>query len=113
MIQTQAKDSDPTDVENNSAQKPLLLPQDSSDKQVNITVTSMDSALSNSDNCSDIELENIHKNTVTIDSSASSKNPKSPLASDPATTVRRPATPPPPPENPNSTASPGRDAKTE
>lgn len=112
MIQTQPKDSDPSDVENNSAQKPLLLPQDSSDKQVNITVTSMDSALSNSDNCSDIELENIHKNTVTIDSSsASSKNPKSPLASDPATTVRRPATPPP--ENPNSTASPGRDAKTE
>lgn len=53
-------------MENSAAEKPLL-PQDSSDKQVNMTVTSMDSALSNSDNCSDIEMENIHKTTTVTD----------------------------------------------
>lgn len=63
MVSNQLKESDPTDVEKSAAEKPLLqLPQDCSDKQVNMTVTSMDSALSNSDNCSDIEMENIqHK----------------------------------------------------
>ncbi|XP_037944560.1 chloride channel protein 2-like [Teleopsis dalmanni] len=43
-------------------EKPLL-PDATSDKQVNTTVTSMDSALSNSDNCSDIEMENIKTQT--------------------------------------------------
>jgi len=41
-----------------SVEKPLLSPN-ASDKAVDMTITSMDSALSNSDNCSDIELENI------------------------------------------------------
>ncbi|XP_061402384.1 chloride channel protein 2-like, partial [Musca vetustissima] len=62
VITNQLKDN-PLDVEKSAAEKPLL-PQDSSDKQVNMTVTSMDSALSNSDNCSDIEMENIHKTTT-------------------------------------------------
>lgn len=46
-----------------SAEDPLLpkRPGDTfSDKKVNNTITSMDSALSNSDNCSDIELDNIN-----------------------------------------------------
>ncbi|XP_055592934.1 chloride channel protein 2-like isoform X2 [Uranotaenia lowii] len=48
-----------------SAEDPLL-PKDSySDKKVNTTITSMDSALSNSDNCSDIELEHTTKYTST------------------------------------------------
>lgn len=65
MVQVQLKDDDncADDVEKTNGSKPLLLPQDYSDKQVNVTVTSMDSALSNSDNCSDIELENIQKTT--------------------------------------------------
>ncbi|XP_034488307.1 chloride channel protein 2-like isoform X1 [Drosophila innubila] len=41
-----------------AVEKPLLSPS-ASDKAVNITITSMDSALSNSDNCSDIEMEHI------------------------------------------------------
>ncbi|XP_075145650.1 chloride channel protein 2 isoform X3 [Haematobia irritans] len=123
VIQNQLKDTDPTDVENSSAQKPLLTPQDSSDKQVNVTVTSMDSALSNSDNCSDIELENIHKTSVssslsasvspspTIDSSNnSSTKPISPLAKE--HTIRRKS--PPPPENPKTTTeSPSRETTKE
>uniref|UniRef100_A0A1B0G9E3 Chloride channel protein n=1 Tax=Glossina morsitans morsitans TaxID=37546 RepID=A0A1B0G9E3_GLOMM len=65
VVQVQLKDDDncADDVEKTNGSKPLLLPQDYSDKQVNVTVTSMDSALSNSDNCSDIELENIQKTT--------------------------------------------------
>lgn len=38
--------------------EPLLLLQN--DHKVNTTVTSLDSALSNSENCSDIELDSIH-----------------------------------------------------
>ncbi|XP_055373776.1 chloride channel protein 2 isoform X2 [Condylostylus longicornis] len=38
---------------------PLLQPKNS-DKQVNLTITSMDSALSNSENCSDIELDSLN-----------------------------------------------------
>ncbi|XP_073840557.1 chloride channel protein 2 isoform X3 [Musca autumnalis] len=89
VIQNQLKDN-PLDVESSAAEKPLL-PQDSSDKQVNMTVTSMDSALSNSDNCSDIEMENIHKNpttTATTDNkisntttTATSENPNSTTSS--------------------------------
>lgn len=41
--------------------EPLLMQLQQSDKKVNNTITSMDSALSNSDNCSDIELDNIQK----------------------------------------------------
>uniref|UniRef100_A0A1I8P550 Uncharacterized protein n=1 Tax=Stomoxys calcitrans TaxID=35570 RepID=A0A1I8P550_STOCA len=117
VITNQLKDTDPTDVENSSAEKPLLTPppQDSSDKQVNMTVTSMDSALSNSDNCSDIELENIHKTTSSSSSSpspttelTSNARPISPLARE--TSPRRKS---PPPENPNSTDSPSRDATKE
>ncbi|KAL9890915.1 chloride channel protein 2 isoform X7 [Glossina fuscipes] len=65
VVQVQLKDDNDCadDVEKTNGSKPLLLPQDYSDKQVNVTVTSMDSALSNSDNCSDIELENIQKAT--------------------------------------------------
>jgi chloride channel 2 len=41
--------------------EPLLAHNNnSSDKKVNSTITSMDSALSNSDNCSDIELDNVN-----------------------------------------------------
>lgn len=81
VIQNQLKDSDPLDIENTSAEKPLLSSQDCSDKQVNMTITSMDSALSNSDNCSDIEMENIPKSTNTP------STPISPLAAtDPSST---------------------------
>ncbi|KAL7728340.1 hypothetical protein ACLKA6_007437 [Drosophila palustris] len=41
-----------------AVEKPLLSPS-ASDKAVDMTITSMDSALSNSDNCSDIEMEHI------------------------------------------------------
>ncbi|XP_032593473.1 chloride channel protein 2 isoform X3 [Drosophila grimshawi] len=41
-----------------TVEKPLLSPS-ASDKAVNMTITSMDSALSNSDNCSDIEMEHM------------------------------------------------------
>jgi chloride channel 2 len=40
--------------------EPLLLHNNNSDKKVNNTITSMDSALSNSDNCSDIEVDNVN-----------------------------------------------------
>lgn len=55
----------PRDEELNSdskpaAEKPLLAVSPSaSDKAVDMTITSMDSALSNSDNCSDIEMEHL------------------------------------------------------
>ena len=45
-----------------SADDPLLIKHDESHNKVNSTVTSMDSALSNSDNCSEIELEHIKYN---------------------------------------------------
>ncbi|KAH8295333.1 hypothetical protein KR018_010061 [Drosophila ironensis] len=51
-----------------AVEKPLL-PANTSDKAVDMTITSMDSALSNSDNCSDIEMEHIKhtdKDTVTL-----------------------------------------------
>ncbi|KRK03893.1 chloride channel protein 2 isoform X5 [Drosophila yakuba] len=51
-----------------AVEKPLLS-TNSSDKAVDMTVTSMDSALSNSENCSDIEMEHIKhtdKGTVTL-----------------------------------------------
>ncbi|XP_067615142.1 chloride channel protein 2 isoform X3 [Eurosta solidaginis] len=64
-VQTQTKDD--LEADHCSAQeKPLLkLPfqntlHTTSDKEVNTTVTSMDSALSHSDNCSDIEMEQIN-----------------------------------------------------
>ncbi|XP_051864173.1 chloride channel protein 2 isoform X3 [Drosophila albomicans] len=41
-----------------AVEKPLLSPS-ASDKAVDMTITSMDSALSNSDNCSDIEMEHM------------------------------------------------------
>lgn len=41
-----------------AVEKPLLSAS-ASDKAVDMTITSMDSALSNSDNCSDIEMEHI------------------------------------------------------
>ncbi|XP_068155980.1 chloride channel protein 2 isoform X2 [Drosophila tropicalis] len=46
-----------------TVEKPLLSPTSigGSDKAVDMTITSMDSALSNSDNCSDIEMESISK----------------------------------------------------
>ncbi|KQS39236.1 chloride channel protein 2 isoform X1 [Drosophila erecta] len=51
-----------------AVEKPLLS-TNSSDKAVDMTVTSMDSALSNSENCSDIEMEHIKhtdKGTVSL-----------------------------------------------
>ncbi|XP_030373588.1 chloride channel protein 2 isoform X2 [Scaptodrosophila lebanonensis] len=48
-----------------SVEKPLLMPN-ASDKAVDMTVTSMDSALSNSDNCSDIELEHMKTEKTAI-----------------------------------------------
>lgn len=49
-----------------------------SDKKVNNTITSMDSALSNSDNCSDIELDNIKfisdKNSTTTNNNINNNN---------------------------------------
>lgn len=49
-----------------------------SDKKVNNTITSMDSALSNSDNCSDIELDNIKfisdKNSTTTNNNNINNN---------------------------------------
>ncbi|XP_058984503.1 chloride channel protein 2 isoform X7 [Musca domestica] len=102
VISNQLKDN-PLDVENSAAEKPLL-PQDSSDKQVNMTVTSMDSALSNSDNCSDIEMENIHKTTTVTDTA---KTCNTTTTTSPLTITS---------DNPNSTtSSPGHqsDSKAE
>lgn len=43
-----------------AVEKPLLaVSPNASDKAVDMTITSMDSALSNSDNCSDIEMEHL------------------------------------------------------
>lgn len=42
-------------------EEPLI--NNSSNKHVNNTISSMDSALSNSDNCSDIELGHVHVDT--------------------------------------------------
>ncbi|XP_017062191.1 chloride channel protein 2 isoform X7 [Drosophila ficusphila] len=62
-----------------AVEKPLLS-TNTSDKAVDMTVTSMDSALSNSENCSDIEMEHIKhtdKGTVslTIPPQESNQNP--------------------------------------
>uniref|UniRef100_W8B1A3 Chloride channel protein 2 n=1 Tax=Ceratitis capitata TaxID=7213 RepID=W8B1A3_CERCA len=62
VVQNQLKDDIEAD-HCSAAEKPLLTttltPHATSDKEVNTTVTSMDSALSHSDNCSDIEMEHI------------------------------------------------------
>ncbi|XP_054092106.1 chloride channel protein 2 isoform X7 [Zeugodacus cucurbitae] len=64
VVQTQIKDDIEAD-HGSAVEKPLLAPplplspHATSDKEVNTTVTSMDSALSHSDNCSDIEMEHI------------------------------------------------------
>ncbi|XP_017848130.1 chloride channel protein 2 isoform X6 [Drosophila busckii] len=52
------RDDEIDGVSKPAAEKPLLTTS-ASDKAVDMTVTSMDSALSNSDNCSDIEMEHI------------------------------------------------------
>lgn len=69
---------------NNSSPEEPLLPKGGtfSDKKVNNTITSMDSALSYSDNCSDIELDHIRftndkNSTSTIHSSNDSSNSSS------------------------------------
>nr|XP_019551148.2 chloride channel protein 2 isoform X6 [Aedes albopictus] len=67
---------------NNSSPEEPLLPkgdQTYSDKKVNSTITSMDSALSYSDNCSDIEVDHVRftndkNSTSTIHSSDNSNN---------------------------------------
>ncbi|KAM7361716.1 chloride channel protein 2 isoform 3-T3 [Cochliomyia hominivorax] len=100
VVQNQLKDSDPNDIEKSAVEKPLLLPQDCSDKQVNMTVTSMDSALSNSDNCSDIEMENIqHKIHPTPPPTRRNRSPSPPQRNhspSPPTTRKRSTSPPPP-----------------
>ncbi|XP_053969929.1 chloride channel protein 2 isoform X2 [Anastrepha ludens] len=64
VVQNQIKDDVEAD-HRSAAEKPLLTPplprspHSTSDKEVNTTVTSMDSALSHSDNCSDIEMEHM------------------------------------------------------
>ncbi|XP_036327176.1 chloride channel protein 2-like isoform X2 [Rhagoletis pomonella] len=64
VVQSQAKDDVEAD-HRSAAEKPLLTPplppspHVTSDREVNTTVTSMDSALSHSDNCSDIEMEHM------------------------------------------------------
>ncbi|XP_054739550.1 chloride channel protein 2 isoform X5 [Anastrepha obliqua] len=64
VVQNQLKDDVEAD-HRSAAEKPLLTPplprspHSTSDKEVNTTVTSMDSALSHSDNCSDIEMEHM------------------------------------------------------
>ncbi|XP_052842701.1 chloride channel protein 2 isoform X8 [Drosophila gunungcola] len=57
------------DAEDKPAVEKPLLSTNTSDKAVDMTVTSMDSALSNSENCSDIEMEHIKhtdKGTVSL-----------------------------------------------
>ncbi|XP_041631971.1 chloride channel protein 2 isoform X1 [Drosophila kikkawai] len=57
------------DAEEKPAVEKPLLSSNASDKAVDMTVTSMDSALSNSENCSDIEMEHIKhtdKGAVTL-----------------------------------------------
>ncbi|XP_017088632.2 chloride channel protein 2 isoform X2 [Drosophila bipectinata] len=68
------------DAEDKPAVEKPLLPPNTSDKAVDMTVTSMDSALSNSENCSDIEMEHIKHTdtdavTLTIPPQDSSQNP--------------------------------------
>ncbi|KAH8318721.1 hypothetical protein KR074_002658 [Drosophila pseudoananassae] len=68
------------DLEDKPAVEKPLLPPNTSDKAVDMTVTSMDSALSNSENCSDIEMEHIKHTdtdavTLTIPPQDSSQNP--------------------------------------
>ncbi|XP_050317141.1 chloride channel protein 2 isoform X2 [Bactrocera neohumeralis] len=64
VVQNQIKDDIEAD-HGSAVEKPLLAPplplspHATSDKEVNTTVTSMDSALSHSDNCSDIEMEHM------------------------------------------------------
>ncbi|XP_018803344.1 PREDICTED: chloride channel protein 2 isoform X7 [Bactrocera latifrons] len=64
VVQNQVKDDIEAD-HGSAVEKPLLAPplplspHATSDKEVNTTVTSMDSALSHSDNCSDIEMEHM------------------------------------------------------
>ncbi|SPP88421.1 chloride channel protein 2 isoform X7 [Drosophila guanche] len=53
------RDEEGTEAETKTAVEKPLLPLNASDKAVDMTVTSMDSALSNSENCSDIEMEHI------------------------------------------------------
>ncbi|XP_034663616.1 chloride channel protein 2 isoform X2 [Drosophila subobscura] len=53
------RDEEVTEAETKTAVEKPLLPLNASDKAVDMTVTSMDSALSNSENCSDIEMEHI------------------------------------------------------
>ncbi|XP_017083869.1 chloride channel protein 2 isoform X6 [Drosophila eugracilis] len=63
-----------------SVEKPLLS-TNTSDKAVDMTVTSMDSALSNSENCSDIEMEHIKhtdKGTVSLTMPAQESNQNPP-----------------------------------
>jgi len=57
------------DADDKPAVEKPLLSTNTSDKAVDMTVTSMDSALSNSENCSDIEMEHIKhtdKGTVSL-----------------------------------------------
>ncbi|EDV43258.2 uncharacterized protein Dana_GF16614, isoform D [Drosophila ananassae] len=68
------------DAEDKPAVEKPLLPSNTSDKAVDMTVTSMDSALSNSENCSDIEMEHIKHTdkdaiTLTIPPQDSCQNP--------------------------------------
>ncbi|XP_017967983.1 chloride channel protein 2 isoform X7 [Drosophila navojoa] len=54
------RDEEPNSDVKPAVEKPLLAVSPSaSDKAVDMTITSMDSALSNSDNCSDIEMEHL------------------------------------------------------
>ncbi|KAI8129669.1 Chloride channel protein 2 [Lucilia cuprina] len=121
VVQNQLKDSDPNDVEKSAVERPLLsLPQDCSDKQVNMTVTSMDSALSNSDNCSDIEMENIqHKIHPTPPPTRRNQSPSPPShqnhSPSPPTNRKRSISPPPPAtsssdDNLSPKSSPTRDS---
>ncbi|XP_065355136.1 chloride channel protein 2 isoform X2 [Calliphora vicina] len=105
VVQNQLKESDPNDVEKSAAERPLLLPQDCSDKQVNMTVTSMDSALSNSDNCSDIEMENMqHKIHPTPPPTRRNHSPSPPSHRNhsPSPPPRKRSLSPPPPASSSS-----------
>lgn len=65
-------------------EKPLLS-SNASDKAVDMTVTSMDSALSNSENCSDIEMEHIKhtdKGAVTLTMPPQEPSNQSPTTAD-------------------------------
>ncbi|XP_026840415.1 chloride channel protein 2 isoform X10 [Drosophila persimilis] len=58
VVATRDDETAPETETKTAVEKPLLA-LNSSDKAVDMTVTSMDSALSNSENCSDIEMEHI------------------------------------------------------